>query len=1043
MQYFSTQKQGRWLSRILCWCFALQTAAQGQQPVPARSEMMRFGTPAVLQRINVSKQNRLVTVALEMTQQVTITTTTSVQPERLTVNLEYTKANAPGFLAVRKGGLEAVRLAPNGDNLQVIFELSAHLYHRIERRPRQIVIYFGDIETIRQRALQAMASLTADLNNANNNARPVNGKPATTLINFKPVIPNYAAVAQSVAHTRVPQAAPTPPAGHVTPAAAAPTRSTAQARLATPSPASLATARATPTPLVATAQPRPKPTPQMTATAKPVPAPVQVKPQPAPSPAAPPQPVSARAGRKNFAEGMKYEARRQWELAAQHFAVADAAEPNNPEYSLHLLRARQNASIALAQQGDEWAAQKDYANAYRAYYLAGYHNPTNQQARSKKERMQQLLQAAAAEQTRAQTPVGYNVANKGAPRRSEVQQQIHLRDISLRQTIENFAESIGLNVLFDESFKDDNKFRLKLQNVTMPKALDLILFQSKHLFEQIDRRTIFIYQDSAQNRQRFEQLQVKTFYLANADLNETKTLVQSLAGQNRQVLPVKHLNALVVRDTESSLRLVEDLLNSIDKNRPEVVIDVNIYEVSRSTSLELGNQLALHAVGNAASLSNLGGLGRAALGALAGQTFTAGAGTIIGLPPSSLSLLQSKGHSRLLANTQIHALDGENNQTKVGRSVPVRVGTTFVPGLGNLNGAGSGAPGAGGGLLGGAAIDNVQYKDVGLIIDVTPTIINDNVQIKMRLESTNVEASGADFSLTPSFTQRSLTTIARVQHGQTAIVAGVKQEAKGESRVSLPVIGMIPILGRLFSTPHQSSNLSDIVITVTPHVMRAAEFKPEDHLARHGGTFAGGVTPTIEALYERAETEDEEERRLVAQSSPAPSVSPAPTAPAKLTAPPAAEVKPAGFQTNTQPVIDLSLLPNLIEQEVGESFFVTVSLYGQVKLNDAQVSLRFDPALLSLKSVRSGGLLGSQAHINHRLDAGHLRIKVQQAQDRAAPVSANGQLLLLEFTALNAGQTLLDVDLGETELRQGGGLTVQMQKQNARIRIHRNGLPGQ
>jgi general secretion pathway protein D len=267
--------------------------------------------------------------------------------------------------------------------------------------------------------------------------------------------------------------------------------------------------------------------------------------------------------------------------------------------------------------------------------------------------------------------------------------------------------------------------------------------------------------------------------------------------------------------------------------------------------------------GTASSLGDLGGLGRAGVSAIAGSMFGfgGGLGAIIGLPTSSLSLLQSKGKSKLLANTQIHALDGENNQTVVGRSVPVRLGTSYL-----TNGATTGLNNNTTGT-----VDNIQYRDVGLVIDVTPVITNEGyVQVKMKLESSNVEASGSDATLTPTFTKRSLTTVSRVQDGVTAVIAGVKQDNKGDSRATIPVVGLIPILGRLFTTPKQTSSQSDIVITVTPHIIRPAEIKPEDHLARHSGTQQSGLTQSIEDVIFRAQAEDEQERRLISRQPAAP-----------------------------------------------------------------------------------------------------------------------------------------------------------------------------
>ena len=582
-----------------------------------------------------------------------------------------------------------------------------------------------------------------------------------------------------------------------------------------------------------------------------------------------------KSGKKNFKEGAKHESAEQWDLAAEQYALAVVAEPDNAEYRLRLLRAAQMASLMFAARGDLLEAKGDFAGAYNAYARAFTYDQTNETARIKMARMleQQRAQSGLGEPTRYNprngnlAPVSNEIRTPQTPARSDVLQRIEFNEgASLKLVILNLARQLNLNVVFDESFKDINKFSLSLGEVTTAKALDILLLQTKHIFEQLDRRTIMIYGDNPANRLRLEKLLVKTFYLSNADLNETRAIVQANLGVQRQVNVSKQLNALVVRATAPELAVAQAIIDSLDKNRSEVVLDVNIYEVSNSTSLEIGNQLATAGLttttGTASSLSDLGGLGRAGVSTIAGSLFGFGgsAGALLGMPTSSLSLLQSKGKSRLLANTQIHALDGENNQTVVGRSVPVRLGTSYLT-YGATTSTNTNTTGT---------VDNIQYRDVGLVIDVTPVITNEGyVQVKMKLESSNVEASGSDSTLTPTFTKRSLTTVSRVQDGVTAVVAGVKQDNKGDSRAAIPVVGMIPILGRLFTTPKQTAARSDIVITVTPHITRPAEIKPEDHLARYSGTQQSGLTQSIEDVIFRAQAEDEQERRLISQQ-PAP-----------------------------------------------------------------------------------------------------------------------------------------------------------------------------
>jgi len=579
--------------------------------------------------------------------------------------------------------------------------------------------------------------------------------------------------------------------------------------------------------------------------------------------------AGGKAGKKNFKEGVVYETAEQWDLAAQQYALAVAAEPDNAEYRLRLLRAMQMASLMFSARGDLLEAKNDYAGAYHAYALASTYDPTNETTRIKMKRMIEQQKA----QTGSGAPSRYNPRTGAIVRvsdeirtpqpqsRGDLLQQIKFKEgTSLKLVIANLASQLNLNVIFDESFKDTNKFSFTLTDITLAKALDLLLLQNKLIFVQVDRRTIMIYADNPANRQRLETLLVKTFYLSNADINETRALVQANLGAQRQVNVSKQLNALVVRATASELAVAQALIDSLDKNRSEVILNVDIYEVSNTASLQIGNQIAPQSAENSLGLNNLGGVssyleGKGAPGR--NKAFIGTSGALIGLPLTSLSLLQSKGNSKLLASTQVHALDGEQNQTVVGRSVPIRLGTTF------LNGANTS------GNNNNNTVDNIQYRDVGLVIDVTPVITNEGyVQVKMKLESSNVEASGSDSTLTPSFTKRSLTTISRVLDGITAVVASVKQDNKGDSRATIPVIGMLPILGRLFSAPNQTRSQSDIVITVTPHIIRPVEITPEDHLAHLAGTQQSGLTQSIEDVIFRAQAADEQDRRSIAQQPP-------------------------------------------------------------------------------------------------------------------------------------------------------------------------------
>src|SRR4030095_2332982 len=464
--------------------------------------------------------------------------------------------------------------------------------------------------------------------------------------------------------------------------------------------------------------------------------------------------------------------------------------------------------------------------------------------------------------TGAVTPVNNEIQLANKPRsRGDVATNVKFTGTQLKSAIKTLTEPLQLNVVFDDAIRND-PVTIEMNDVTVARALDIVLMQKKLAFEQVDRRTIFIYPDNVNNRPRFEKLLIKTFYLNNVSAQTVQNVLSQMLPPGRQAATVDQMggsggspsgsNVLIVKATPAELQLVQDLISNIDKNKNEVVLDIEIYEVGNDSLTQIGNQFLTSPVQatrniydnnnnvtgsvttQSPSLSNLGGIG---LGLINGQGDTAiggnilspflgGIGTMGGFPSAQIQLLQSRCKSKLLHKTQIHVLDGGENETKVGRSVPVRLGTTvpgyglggFGGGLGGVNGvnngnnnggiaqnianglaAGLGGFGGFGGL--GNGFDSIQYRDVGLVIKAKPQITNEGyVEIKMNFESSDVVASGGDVqNLTPTFTQRSLNTTARIQDGVTAVVAGVNQDVKNNARAGLPVFGMLPLVGRLFA----------------------------------------------------------------------------------------------------------------------------------------------------------------------------------------------------------------------------------------------------
>ena len=777
-------------------------------------------------------------------------------------------------------------------------------------------------------------------------------------------------------------------------------------------------------------------------------------------------PVAAFAadGKKHFKEGLRYEENRQWDKAAEKFALAVAEKPSSVEYQLHLQRSLVLAAIMLVERGDQLADQKDYNAAYQAYRQAFAFDPTNEMAYIK---MRNMLEAQGLPTDNLPSN-GDPAGPKSKPSKDQNQKAAFIRSangISLPATnaqgqptvlpvrkfnktdviarsdnllayIEQLAQDMNMNVVFDQQVTAqmrNNKLVIELRGVSKPKALEIILKTNNLMYSQIDARTIVVALDNPAARARYEPFAVRTFYIKNADIAEIRGAIQATLS-SKQLVPVKQLNALIVRDTPSNLDLIESMIESLDKAKAEVLIDVNIYEVSRNDLLSIGNQFdpAGDAAKGIPGLSFLGGIGRSGVQQNAERTLTGKFGFAIGLPTSAISLFQDKGKAKLLASTQVHVLDTEQHTIRIGQRVPIQTAVFQSPTItiptGNNNNNNNqnnqnnqntiGLGGFGG--FGNGAFPQIQYENVGLNIDMKPSVFEDEVQMTMKIESTSVDSSTG--TLTPTFNQRTMNSVARIKDGQTTLVAGVSQTTQSKRTKGLPLIGLIPILGRFFSTPETTDRQSDVVITVTPHILRRADVREEDHLARDAGTASDPTTQlTIEQILYLADVEDANQSQVAANGTattqPQATVQnktvltvPSPAAPINSQPVPANQqgvvvIQPTVNNTPAQPPpAAQAVRPNVQRRTVdapglkpdaedggddgeedddeattqsgqrngpilvsvksasavatkGQDLYVAIIVNGNADISGTTLSISYDANILDVKAVRDGGLL--------------------------------------------------------------------------------------
>ncbi len=744
--------------------------------------------------------------------------------------------------------------------------------------------------------------------------------------------------------------------------------------------------------------------------------------------------------KKHFKNGMKQEAAEQWDQAAEAFALAVAEDPKNPEYRLHLRRSLFNASQMYMKKGNVAADEKDYEGAYIAFRKAYAFDPVNELAKSEMARMVRLQQELLDGGTKTNdkpsadgkvklVQTGYSTqkgtTDGGVPQKLEVLKQLPFPSgVPLQQIVKDLAKDLDLNVLFDAGSRlETRQIRIDLKNVTAAKALDYIFLQENLFFQKVGPRTILV--ADGLRRVNFQQLVLRTFYLANASPKDVKAVITAAIpaqpGRSQTiVLEDPSTNSITVRDTSENIRLIGKLISSLDKDRAEVVMDVAIYEVNKGDLLQFGNQ-----VGTAAQLGNLGGGGfplatSGSTGPITGGLSSFGqlldVGSIaFGLPVSSIAALQSKNNTKLLASTQIHAFNNEDSSARIGQRVPVRT-ASYAPisngGTGNNNN----------GFLG----DVFNYEQTGLTLKFKPIVFpNQDVQVTMDIESKDVAESGLSGGQ-PIFIERKITGTARIQNNKTLLLASVAQNSERNSRTGLPILGLLPIIGRLFSAPRKENSQVDIIIAITPRVIRAPAILPEDEAERDTGSLQTPTSGSLEAMIIQEERDEllalarrtptNVDVQLPDQSGPAyvrssssvdksvtanvPETATAenttnPTAalnlrpidsgvktlqigqtsdtsgaeaiePVPVTSTEPVKTLPAPDEPKAEadaatPVSELILPASMPELKRGEKTQIRVSVNGTALFRSAVLGLRFDDKRLAVRSVSFGGIFGADA----------------------------------------------------------------------------------
>ena len=410
---------------------------------------------------------------------------------------------------------------------------------------------------------------------------------------------------------------------------------------------------------------------------------------------------------------------------------------------------------------------------------------------------------------------------------------LEFRDANLKTIFEVLSQVAGLNFIFDKDLRPDMKATIFVRDVRIEDAVELLLQQNQLHQKVVNENTLLIYPDSPQKLKDYQELVMRTFYLTSIDANTALNMVKTML-KTRDVFVDERLNTLTMRDTGDAVRMAEKLLQSQDQSNPEVVLEVEVMEVATQRILDLGLQWP-----NTFGVINSDGTAVSVLDQLKGINSSR-----ITIQPSPQAKINAQDKDiNTLASPVIRVSNREQARIHIGQRVPI-ISATSVPST-----------------QGPVITESVTYLDVGLKLEVQPTVhLNNEVAIKVALEVSNATPlePTRQGTIPVQVDTRNAQTTLRLHDGETQILAGLMRNDHGSTGNKIPGLGDIPGLGRLFGSNKDDVSKSELVLSITPRIVRNLPYQSPSDMEFTTGT---ETSMHIQAP-DRSKVEVEEVKRM-------------------------------------------------------------------------------------------------------------------------------------------------------------------------------------
>src|SRR5713101_2611464 len=710
-------------------------------------------------------------------------------------------------------------------------------------------------------------------------------------------------------------------------------------------------------------------------------------------------------GNSDFNQGRKAETLQDYDAALGYYQKALKADPYNANYKIKLNQTRFEAGQAHIKQGVELRKKGDLQGAAGEFQRAQAIDPSSPVAEQELRITVELI----AEKNRETDAAAEPPADSGQPPLAILPPEIKplsRAPINVKMSndpkivFDTVGKLAGLTVLYDPDFPA-RRISVELTNVTLEQALDIVSLQSKSFWRPVTENIIFVIPDQPQKRRDYEEQVIKTFYLSNTvqpqDLTEIVTGLRQLLDLKR-IQQLNSQNAIIVRDTPDKLQLAKKMIDDIDKAKPEVVVQVEVLQARTDRLRDLGvlpGQQATVAFTPGGTTTTSGSTTTTTPLTLNNLKHLSTKDYSVTLPGATANAVLTDTYTKIIQNPEIRSVDGQPAKLRVGDRVPVATGSFQAGvGVGSTGGAGFVNP-----------LVNTQftYLDVGVIVEITPRVHpNREVSMKVSIEVSSVTGTSTIGGIQqPIISQRKVEHEIPLKEGEVSVLGGLIQRTDTKTLNGWPGLAKIPLIRYLFSDDKADHQEDEVLIVLTPRIVRIPEWTKENLRTVFSGTEAS------------VQVKRESEIHAPATPPPAPTRQPQPP---PVNPNPGAPNAPATTAPETGAASQgakIRFEPRSLSLKAGQTATLGIVVENVNDLFSIPLLLQYNPAVISVEEVQHGGFLsgGTQeiAIVQQVFKEKGQAIISATRQPNTPGVNGSGTLLGIVVKALAPGSSNLSI----------------------------------